>query len=232
VLLLLAATATVAAGCSGRDAREAQDLLTQSQAAFANVRSATFTAQLSVTGGPEALELQMAGGGYEKGKHAGDFYVLVTASNLPFHEVVVVQRSGHASMRVDGASLGEFPLPPRQDDPVDLVDFAQYVKDVRVEKGKLIDGETMTKLTGVIDTKGLVEGSLGSLGGIATAGGSGFDFSDAFGDTRVVLYLSETTQLPMRGLVDIPMKVAGEKILLRMDFAYTSFNEKVEFPRS
>lgn len=230
-LLLIAAASAAVAGCSGQDAREAQDLLAQSQAAFASVRSATFTARLTLTGGPQELSLTMTGGGYEQGRHKGDFYVVLTAENLPFHEIVVAQRSGRASMRVDGSSLGEFPLPAQEEDPVQLVDFAQYVKDVRVEHGKLIDDQQMTKLTGVVDTKGLVEGTLGSLGGIATAGGGGFDLSEAFGDTRVVLYLSEETHLPMRGLVDIPMKIAGERIELHMAFAYTSFNEKVEFPR-
>jgi hypothetical protein len=41
--LLLVTAAAVTAGCSGADAQEAQLLLDQSDAAFAQVRSATFT---------------------------------------------------------------------------------------------------------------------------------------------------------------------------------------------
>jgi hypothetical protein len=46
-----------------------------------------------------------------------------------------------------------------------------------------------------------------------------------------VLYLSDATNLPMRGLVDVPMDVAGQKIAMHLDFAYTSYDQKVEFPR-
>jgi hypothetical protein len=63
-LFLATAAATVAAGCTGRDAQEAQQLVAESQAAFASVRSATFTARLTMTGGPEELTLSMSGGGY------------------------------------------------------------------------------------------------------------------------------------------------------------------------
>ena len=54
--------------------------------------------------------------------------------------------------------------------------------------------------------------------------------SEAFGDTNVVLYVSDVTHLPMRGLVDIPIEAAGEKAELHMDFAYTSINKPVVFP--
>jgi hypothetical protein len=42
-------------------------------------------------------------------------------------------------MRVDGHSIGEVPLPSTTaNNPLQLVDFSQYVKDVEVEHGKLI----------------------------------------------------------------------------------------------
>ena len=227
--LLLTATAAVAAGCSGADAKEAQALLVQSNAAFAEVRSATFTARMSLTGGPQALSMTMSGGGYAHGRRAGDFYVLATSDSLGFRDLVLVNRSGRVSMSVDGNSIGEVPLSnTTANNPLRLVDFSQYVKDVEVEHGKLIDGEPMTKLTGVIDTAGLAKGPLGDVTG---AGGNGLDLSKALGDTRVVFYLSEATHLPMRGLVDVPIDVAGQKIAMHLDFAYTSYDQKVEFPR-
>jgi hypothetical protein len=228
-LFLLTATAAVAAGCSGADAQEAQALLVQSNAALAEIRSATFTARMSLTGGPQDLSMTMSGGGYAHGRRAGDFYVLATSDNLGFHDLVLVSRSGRVAMNVDGHPIGEAPLPnTTADNPLQLVDFSQHVKDVDVEHGKLIDGELMTKLTGVIDTAGLAKGALADVTG---AGGDGLDLSKALGDTHVVLYLSETTHLPMRGLVDVPMDVAGEKIAVHLDFAYTSYDQKVEFPR-
>jgi hypothetical protein len=228
-LFLLTATAAVAAGCSGADAKEAQALLVQSNAAFAEVRSATFTARMSLTGGPQELSMTMSGGGYAHGRRAGDFYVLATSDSLGFRDLVLVNRSGRVSMSVDGHSIGEVPLPnTTANNPLRVVDFSQYVKDVEVEHGKLIDGEPMTKLTGVIDTAGLAKGPLGDVTG---AGGNGLDLSKSLGDTRVVLYLSEATHLPMRGLVDVPIDVAGQKIAMHLDFAYTSYDQKVEFPR-
>ena len=86
----------------------------------------------------------------------------------------------------------------------------------------------MTKLTGVIDSAGLAKGALADVTG---AGGDGLDLSKSLGDTRIVLYLSDATHLPMRGLVDVPMDVAGQKIAMHLDFAYTSYDQKVEFPR-
>jgi hypothetical protein len=172
--------------------------------------------------------MTMSGGGYEHGRRAGDFYVLATADNFPFRDLVLVSRSGRVSMSVDGNSVGEAPLPDTSaDSHLQLVDLSQYVKDVHVEHGKVIDGESMTKLTGVIDTAGLAKGALAELTG---AGGDGLGFSKSLGDTRIVLYLSEATHLPMRGLVDVPMEVAGQKIAMHLDFAYTSYNERVEFP--
>jgi hypothetical protein len=228
-LFLLTATAAVAAGCSGADAKEAQALLVQSNAAFAEVRSATFTARMSLTGGPQELSMTMSGGGYAHGRRAGDFYVLATSDSLGFRDLVLVNRSGRVSMSVDGHSIGEVPLSnTTANNPLRLVDFSQYVKDVEVEHGKLIDGEPMTKLTGVIDTAGVAKGPLGDVTG---AGGNGLDLSKSLGDTRVVLYLSEATHLPMRGLVDVPIDVAGQKIAMHLDFAYTSYDQKVEFPR-
>ena len=226
--LLLTAVAAVAPGCSGADVEEAQALLVQSNAAFAEVRSATFTARMSLTGGPQELSMTMSGGGYAHGKRAGDFYVLATSDSLGFRDLVLVSRSGRVSMSVDGHPVSEVPLPnTTAENPIQLVDFSQYVKDVNVEHGKLIDGEPMTKLTGVIDTAGLAKGALADVTG---AGGDGLDLSKSLGDTRIVIYLSEATHLPMRGLVDVPMDVAGDKIVMHLDFAYTSYDQKVEFP--
>ncbi|HEY3069561.1 MAG TPA: hypothetical protein VGJ34_04530 [Gaiellaceae bacterium] len=227
-LFLLAAAATVAPACSGADAQEAQQLLAQSDAAFANVKSATFTARMTMTGGPADLTLTMTGGGYAKGKRAGDFYLLATAENLPFRDLVMLKRAGRVSMSINGSVVGQVPMPSTgEDNPLQVVDISQYVKEVRVEHGKLIDGEPMTKVSGVIDTAGLVHGALRDLTG---AGGNGIDFSGALGDTRVVLYISAATHLPMRGLVDMAMKVSEQKIQMHLDFAYTSYDEKLEFP--
>ena len=225
-LLCISAFAAVASGCSGADATEAQALLAQSDAAFAHVRSATFTAHLTMTGGPQEVGMTMTGGGYVRGKRAGDFYMVATADNLPFGELSVTGKSGRVSMKVDGSPIADVPAPAAKDqNPLAVAEFSQYVKDVKVEHGKLIDGQAMAKISGTIDTAGLAKGLLGDV-----AEGSGLDLSDSLDDTHVVLYISEATQLPMRGLIDMGLDVAGEKVEMHLDFAYTSYNERVEFP--
>jgi hypothetical protein len=229
-LLLLTACAAVAAGCSGQDAQEAQELLAASQAATAKVRSATFTLRVSLSGGPEEFSMTMTGGGYMRGKHAGDMYATVRSEQVGIPQFVIVQRNELLTASVDGRRLPAMPAPRGENSPLDLLEFARYVEDVSVEHGKLIDGQPMTKLAGVVDTAGLVKEALSSLGDMTAFGGSDFDFSEVLRDMRVVLYISDVTHLPMRGLVDFPMKAAGQELEMHIDFAYTSINEGVVFP--
>ena len=56
------------------------------------------------------------------------------------------------------------------------------------------------------------------------------DVSDVFGDIRAVIYVSETTHLPMRTLIDMPISVAGQKITLHMDLVITGVNQPVSIP--
>jgi hypothetical protein len=228
-LLLLVAAAAAPAGCSGADAQEAQALLAESDAAWADVTSATFSMRLWTSGAPQDFSVTMSGGGYAKGKHAGDFYVLATADNVGFGDFTLVNRKGRLSMSVDGQRYTTV-APPSHNNPIQVVDFSKYVKEVRVEHGKELDGQAMTKLSGLIDTGGVVDETLSSLGEVSQLGGGGVDVSKVLGDTHVVLYFSDATHLPMRGLIDLPVNMAGTKVTLHMDFAYTSVNEPVAFP--
>ena len=45
-----------------------------------------------------------------------------------------------------------------------------------------------------------------------------------------VLYVSQTTHLPMRTLVDMPMKIAGQTIVMHIDLVITGVNEPVAIP--
>jgi hypothetical protein len=230
VLLALAAFAAVTVGCSGRDAQEAQGLLAQSEQALAKVRSATFTAKLWSEGGPQEFSLTMSGGGYSKGKQAGDFYVVMSSSEELFEDLVLVQQGGRMSAKVGGVVMSEqlpFTAPEQS---LTFVELEPYVQDVQVEHGKLLGGESTTKITGVVDTQAFLEGSFGALSQMAGLGEGGLDVGDAFGDIRAVFYLSDTTRLPVRALVDLPMDILGEEVVLHIDFAYTSFNRKVHFP--
>jgi hypothetical protein len=223
-LLCLTLVAATASGCSGADATEAQALLTQSDTAFAHVKSTTFTARLTMTADSQEFGMTMRGGGYVNGKRAGDYYLVATADNLPFRELGVTKESGRISMTV-GSPVANASVQADDGNPLQVADLSQYVKDVKVEHGRVIDGQTMVKITGVIDTAGLAKGLLGDV-----ASRSGLDFSEALNDTRVVVYLSEATHLPERGLIDMSIELDGQTVEMHLDFAYTSYNERVEFP--
>ena len=50
------------------------------------------------------------------------------------------------------------------------------------------------------------------------------------GDIRAVLYVSQTTHLPMRTLIDMPIHVAGETITMHIDLVITGVDEPVSIP--
>jgi hypothetical protein len=224
-LLCLSVVAATASGCSGADATEAQALLAESDTAFAQVRSTTFAARLTMRADSQEFGMTMSGGGYVNGRRAGDYYLVATADNLPFSDLAVTKESGQVSVTVDGSEVANAAAPADDQNPLQVADLSEYVKDVKVEHGRIIDGQSMVKITGVIDTAGLAQGLLGDV-----ASGSGLDFSDALNDTRVVVYLSEATHLPLRGLIDMSLELDGQKVEMHLDFAYTSYNERVEFP--
>jgi len=56
------------------------------------------------------------------------------------------------------------------------------------------------------------------------------DASDVLGDIRAVLYVSQTTQLPMRTLIDMLMKIAGQTIVMHIDLVITAVNRPVAIP--
>ena len=59
---------------------------------------------------------------------------------------------------------------------------------------------------------------------------SGADVDASFADTRVVVYLSEATKLPLRMLLDQSMEVQGNELTVSMDLALVDVNEPVEIP--
>ncbi|MEO8290799.1 MAG: hypothetical protein ABI649_07365 [Gaiellaceae bacterium] len=226
----LTLTALLASGCSGVDAEKAQALLDQSTQAMANVKSVSFAMRMWTSGGPEGTDVVvlMHGGGYNKGKHKGDS--IVTITGLPgVGDLSVATRGGHAYVRA-GGRWTSMPMPAGAGSSSALAgfDLAAYVTQVRVEEGVMVEGQLMSRITGTIDTAAALKGMFASLG--AVSGGALPDVFDSFDDTRAVLYVSETTHLPMRTLVDMPVKLAGEKITLHMDIVITAVDEPVALP--
>ena len=58
----------------------------------------------------------------------------------------------------------------------------------------------------------------------------GLDVDASFSDTRVVVFLSEATKLPLRMLIDQSLEVEAQELSLSMDLALVGVNEPVEIP--
>ena len=98
-------------------------------------------------GGPPGSDFTvlMHGGGYQKGKRAGEAYVTVKASDVPgMGSMTIVIRHNVLYMKA-GGSWSRLPAPADQSaaDPLAGLDITQYVSDVRVEEGAEIAGEPM-----------------------------------------------------------------------------------------
>jgi hypothetical protein len=227
----LVSAAAAASGCSGVDAQKAQTLLDQSTTAMADVKSVSFAMRMWTSGGPAETEFTVLthGGGYQKGKRAGESYLTLSSSNVPgIGSMTIVIRHNTLYVKA-GGSWSRVPAPADQAsaDPLAGFDLTRYVTHVRVEEGVMVEGEPMDRITGVIDTSGVLDGLFGTLAG---AGGGLGDVSDLLGDIRAVLYVSQTTHLPMRTLVDMPMNVVGQKIVMHMDLVITGVNKPVSIP--
>jgi outer membrane lipoprotein-sorting protein len=230
--LLVAALATVAlGGCAGADAQRAQELLRQSSEAMQDAESFRFAGRLSMTG-PGGIEISLVIRGGVTQKGGGASHLTMEAEGVPgFPETSVVLRGERAWMNLAG-TWTELPSPPAEASAASQFDFTPYVTDVAVESGPVLDGEPTVKIVGVLDTGAFATGMLGQLGSVPGAD-SGLvpDLSDVLEDTRLVLYLSETTHLPVRGLVDMAMEAEGERVEVRMDFALKGYGKPVQIPR-
>jgi hypothetical protein len=181
--------------------------------------------------GPEGAQVSLVVRGAATGEGAGASYVAVRAEGVGgFPETAVLLRGKRSWARAGGRWV-ETPLASGAASPVQQLDFTPYVEDVSVESGPVLEGEPTVKIVGVLDTGAFAQGLLGGLGSVPGAeAGLVPDLADALDDTRMVLYLSETTQLPLRGLVDVAMEAAGERVELHLDFALKGFDGPVHVP--
>jgi hypothetical protein len=220
------------AGCAGADARRAQELLQESNQALLEVKSFRFAGRMWMKGPDGVGEISLAMRGAATQKGAGASYLTMRAQGVPgFPETTVVVRGQRAWMGMSG-SWTPLPSPPGQTSAAAQFDFTPYVKDVQVESGPLLDGEPTVKIVGVLDTTAFAQGMLGQLGSLSGADSALLpDLSDVFEDTRIVLYLSETTHLPLRGLLDMAMEAQGERFEMHMDFSMKGYDRPVRIPR-
>ncbi len=225
-LAVLVLVVPALAACSGEQGERAEQLLTRAQAAQARLSSATFDARMSFALEGQTFGLVLDGGGYLKGRRAGDAIVTMRTEGVPAGADVNLQalvRSGRVSMTVNGRHFS-MPAPaaaPRQFDwSKTVLDLARYVKEVRVHEGRVVNGERGATITGVIDTEELLQALAGLQPLAEAAGRSTLDFGDLMevGDIRAALFVAERTGLIRSVVVSLTIKADGKKA--NVDFTY------------
>jgi hypothetical protein len=223
--------------CSGADAQRAQQLMQQAQEAQKNVSSLTFAANLRIEAKGQTFGAKVTGGGYAKGRQAGDFFVDLDLSQVPNLPLAsghfrVVKRGSAMSVRLGDQPL-TFPMPSTSSstlNPVASFDIARYVKDVKVQGGQVVHGKPVTKIVGVLDTASLLQ-DYGKLDGYTQRTGQAIPSLDGHvGDTRIVAFVDDSTHLIVAALADVSAHGDGISVKLHFDYGLTSVNRPVAIP--
>ena len=243
-LTALAAAIPLLAGCSGADALKAQQLLKEAQQAQQTVSSETFSAHLSVAVKGQQFQLQLSGGGYQRGASAGDMYVDMRLSapvGLPFSTMRVAKVGGSEWLELDGRRLAVPPTVPSTvpsttaqggtaNPALVALDFTRYVKDVKVGGGQVLNGRAVTKIVGVLDTVSLLN-AFAKLDGLSQATGTSMpSFAGHVSDTRVVVYLDDRTHMLVAALADLKFHTSDGDPTMHLDLAITGVNKPVALP--
>jgi hypothetical protein len=224
---LLLATLGVA-GCAGEDGQRAQELLRQSNQAMARVDTFRFSGRMTMEMQTGSFTFTMTGAGRQSGTPAA--VVTMNADGIPGFPMSVVTRGEVVWTKMGDSGWVRSTAPAGPATGLEQFDFTPYVKDVDVEEGQQIAGEPAVKLSGVLDTSAMVEGMLGQFGPLL-GGGDMSQVLDGLGDTRVVIYVSESSQLPLHTLVDMTIEAGGQSADMHLDFTIAGVNQPVKIPQ-
>jgi hypothetical protein len=226
-LAVLVLAVPALAACSGEQGERAQQLLTRAQTAQARLTSATFEARMNFSVDGQNFGLVVDGGGYMKGRRAGDGIFTMRTEGVPggvnFNMQAVVRR-GQVSMSVNGQRFS-MPVPASAKQQFDwsgtMLDLARYVKNVRVREGRVVNGEAGATIAGVIDTKELLKAVAGLQPLAQAAGRSAPDvgeFADHVSDIRAAVFVAQRTGLIRSAVIGLTFEAEGKKA--KIDFAY------------
>jgi len=233
-LLAVAVAVPALAGCSGADALQAEQLLQQANTAQSSVTSESISAHLTFDASGRQVRLSMTGGGYLKGARAGDMVLDLRVDapvSLPFGSIRVAKVGGATWLEIDGKRVD---LPagaldsPTETNLLGAFDVTRYVKDVEVHGNQVLDGKSVTKITGVLDTASLVQ-ALAALDGAGSAAGLP-NLGGRVGDTRVVVWVDDTTHLLVAALADFSLHEGGQVMHMHLDLVVTGVDEPVALP--
>jgi hypothetical protein len=246
------ALAVGAGGCAaaGGDAGEALEILERAEQAEANVESITFGMNMKGEAAGQSFTMRVDGAGYVRGENEGDMVMTmaIEGPGVPptTMQMVALDERLYANL---GGSWQEIPGglagAPNAGDATALeqqfagLDIAEYVEDVRVERGTTFLGEPVTKIVGTIATEDLMRSVLGQLGsaGGGAPGLAGLASAEQLldgvnvDDIRAVLYVSDVTDLVRAAHMEFAIDAAGQSMTFDIDMSIRSVNEPVEIPQ-
>jgi hypothetical protein len=217
----------VLAGCSGEQGERAQQLLTRAQTAQSRLTSMSYEMRMTFGIDGKNVSLVLDGGGYLKGRRAGDQLMTMRMEGIPGLGAMnadMVLRGGQLTMNLNGQRTSlTVPASAKQqyDWSGTMLDLARYVKRVQVREGRVVNGEAGATVSGVIDTEGLLKAASKLESFSQVAGQSAPDMSEVaehISDTRAALFVSSRTGLIRSAVVGLSAEAGDEE--LRIDLTY------------
>jgi hypothetical protein len=231
---LLAVLVLVA--CSGEQGERAQQLLTRAQAAQARLTSMSYEMRMTFGIEGQSVSLVMDGGGYLKGRKAGDQVMSMRLDGVPGLGAMnanMVLRGGRLTMNLNGQQTS-LTVPGSAKQQYDwsstMLDLARYVKRVQVREGRVVNGEPGATVSGVIDTEGLIKAASKLQSFSQVAGQSAPDMSELaehVSDTRAALFVSSRTGLIRSAVVGLAVEAEGKKLELDLTYRLKSVNQAI-----
>jgi hypothetical protein len=229
--LPLIVLAIVLSACSGEQGERAQQLLTRAEAAQARLSSATYEARMTFMMDGQRMSLVMDGGGYFKGRRAGDQVLTMRTDGVPGVGSVnlhLVVKRGQASMTMNGRRFS-LPAPSTAKQQYDwsstMLDLTRYVKDVSVRDSRVVNGESGATISGVIDTEAMIKAA-SKLDVVAQA--ANLDkFADNLGDIHAAVFVAQRTGLIRSAVIGMSMEAEGKKADIELTYRLKSTNRAV-----
>jgi hypothetical protein len=227
--LILCAAALSA--CSGDEGERAQQLLARAEAAQARLSSATYEARMTFTMDGQKMSLVMDGGGYFKGRRAGDQLLTMHTEGVPTLGAINMQmlvRGGRATMTMNGRRFS-LPVPATAKQQYDwsstMLDLTRYVKDVSVREERVVNGELGATIAGVIDTEAIVKAA-SKLDAFAQA--ANLDkLAGNLGDINAAVFVAQRTGLIRSAVLGMSMEAEGKKADIELTYRLKSTNRAV-----
>jgi hypothetical protein len=223
---LLALTA-----CSGEEGERAQTLLTRAQVAQSKLQSATYSARMTFSVDGRRFSMVMDGGGYLKGRRAGDQRLSMRTEGVPGVGAVDMEllvRGGQLSMTMNGRTYSV----PRSSSTsgqtnwaTTMADLTRFVKRVKVYDNRVVNGEAGATVNGVIDTEAMVEAAarLNAFGSVPNIDGA----LDKLGDIHAALFVSKRTGLIRSAVITMSMEAQGKQADVEVTYRLDSTNSAV-----